>query len=318
MHTTMPEKSQTLRAKSEGAQQATRRISRASRNRQTTTTTPSSSSSSPSSPESVITYLGRTYTMKDLFPDLVAASLTDANEQGNEDNEGDRDHHHQQEEAPTRRIIVPAHMMRRGISPKREVLAVVAMPGPIRRPRGVARTKSAGPGSLSQKMLVKPTRKMPTRSLSAGGRAQMVASVEERQQASKPGLLRSTTLNAMKNLFGDNKDQTDDDLHKFGIHSNTVRTLNYTQVDVANICDDHREFERLKATLKKQGAITNEVLKQGLHFYVQAKKDREANGGTRSASAGRRRRARRTRSQEENETERPVIIRRSGTTGDIM
>ena len=331
----MPAKPKKLtRSKSDGAAYC---ISRASSRTAAT-------SSSPSSPESVVTYLGRSYSFKDLFPDLDLSSLGDLNSDS-EENEDDGDtsdtdneqvqQQQQREEVPIKQIMAPARVLRRNPSTTASTTTVgeaaTGKKSPM-RPRRVIRTKSAGPGGvLGRKIL-------PARSKSSEDLSHMMAAVQNRQKekeeaASKPpGLLRSTTLNAVKSIFGDNSDaDIHDEEKKFGIYSNSIRTLNYTQVDVANICDDHQEFERLKATLKKQGAITNEVLKQGLHFYVQAKKDRDANPQSRGGSStGHRRRrripARRTRSddQEANEsatsrtTGRPAVIKRSGTTGIIL
>ena len=323
----MPAKPKKMtRSKSDGAAYS---ISRASR-------TAAAASSTPSSPESVVTYLGRSYSFKDLFPDLDVSSLGDLNSDSeDESDKSDTDNEQflqeqqqPREEVPIKHIVAPARVLR-----PTAVEATTGQKKSPRRPRRMMRTKSAGPrGGLGRNNL-------PARSKSSEDLSEMVAAVQHQQKEKEeaaakppPGLLRSTTLNAVKSIFGDHSDaDIHDEDKRFGMYSNSVRTLNFTQVDVANICDDHQEFERLKATVKKQGAVTNEVLKQGLHFYVQAKKDRDANPGSRGTSrSGHRRRrcipARRTRSDDQElsesatarTTDRPAAMKRSGTTGIIL
>lgn len=96
------------------------------------------------------------------------------------------------------------------------------------------------------------------------------------------GLTRSKSLGeSVRNVLtgsnhGSNHGRQQQHPNGYGIHTDSMRQFGYTAADVTDIIDDQQEFERLKATLKKKGAITNEVLKQRIHFYVKAKKDRDA------------------------------------------
>jgi hypothetical protein len=124
---------------------------------------------------------------------------------------------------------------------------------------------------------------MPARRVKSGGLMEMALAVGNPdayavQQSSDDTRTPSWGEAVAGLLFKkDDKDNEEKDRRaKFGQHSNSVRSLEYSQEDVLGILDDHEEFERLKAALKKKGAITNEVLKQRFHFYVQAKKDRDA------------------------------------------
>jgi len=260
------------RSKSEGAGTLPQRMNRASR------LAPEIVPSQHGSTESIVSYLGRSYSLKDIFPDLGSLSL----KENDKNITGDQQEQQQkpvERRAPVKRIVRPSSSR----SPL-PVSTTVGMNGSRRTP---ARTTSAGAALLSATAREtgerqERKREVPARSRSTGcvgNLSQMVASIEEerhrQEYSSLPGLLRSGT-DVVKKVFGDH---TEDG--KYGIHSDTIKTLNYTSVDVANICDDKREFERLKATLKKKGAVTNTVLKQGLHFYVKAKKDREASLGPR-------------------------------------
>lgn len=271
------------------------------------------------SPESVVTYMGRSYSFSDLCPDRDASECMEGD--GSEHSTGEDNNEcevkdqpmlqqQEEEEAPIKRIITPLQIPRRPLAPG-------ISPPAIDRRKRIPVTRAKSSSVALEMMRAKPTRRRPARSKSSEGLAQMVAASREEQP--KPGLLRSTTLNAVKSLIGKNDD--DVEIEKFGVHAITVRTLNYTQGDVANICNDHEEFVRLKAALKKKGAITNEVLKQGLHFYVAAKKDREASvdrSGTPTRRRRRKRSTRRTLSEEAVTTESVVPLRRNGTTGTIL
>ena len=53
-------------------------------------------------------------------------------------------------------------------------------------------------------------------------------------------------------------------------------SLEYSEFDLELITGDDRQFEVLKQSLRKKGAVTNEVLKQKLPLYLKFKKDRLA------------------------------------------
>jgi hypothetical protein len=55
-----------------------------------------------------------------------------------------------------------------------------------------------------------------------------------------------------------------------------VKSLEYSDADVELIAHDARQFEVLKQSLRKKGAVTNEVLKQKLPLFIKFKKDRLA------------------------------------------
>ena len=55
-----------------------------------------------------------------------------------------------------------------------------------------------------------------------------------------------------------------------------IQSLEYSDVDLELIACDSRQFEGLKQSLRKKGAVTNEVLKQKLPLIIKFKKDRLA------------------------------------------
>ncbi|CAB9515395.1 expressed unknown protein [Seminavis robusta] len=55
-----------------------------------------------------------------------------------------------------------------------------------------------------------------------------------------------------------------------------VESLEYSDADLELLAGDSRQFEVLKQSLRKKGAVTNEVLKQKLPLYLKYKKDRLA------------------------------------------
>lgn len=55
-----------------------------------------------------------------------------------------------------------------------------------------------------------------------------------------------------------------------------AQSLVYSEADLELLTQDTRQFEVLKASLRKKGAVTNEILKQKLPLYLKYKKDRLA------------------------------------------
>lgn len=55
-------------------------------------------------------------------------------------------------------------------------------------------------------------------------------------------------------------------IHPLGPHA---RTLQYSQNDILKVAMDDETFQRLKNGLRKRGVITNNYLRENLHFYVQ-------------------------------------------------
>ena len=45
--------------------------------------------------------------------------------------------------------------------------------------------------------------------------------------------------------------------------------LKYSESDLAQLLQQKGGFRRLQQSLRKSGAVTNQLLKQGLHFYVR-------------------------------------------------
>jgi hypothetical protein len=231
-----------------------------------TTTCKSLMSELPSSPDGVITYMGRSYELKDLSPCLA-----------------------ERETSPTAddRVPPPSNF------------AAFARPT-----AGITRAQSAGSDVVAPLRHSAPTRsklqtssqtmppsRMPARRVkSGGGLMQMALAVNnpdadtvQQRRIGGPSRFRSRSWGEtvtgilFKNDKNDDDDDDEKDRHaKFGQHSNSVRSLEYSKEDVVGIVDDHEEFVRLKAALKKKGAITNEVLRQRFHFYVAAKKGRDA------------------------------------------
>ena len=61
--------------------------------------------------------------------------------------------------------------------------------------------------------------------------------------------------------------------HPLGRHA---QTLQFTQGDIMKVAMDDRTFQSLKDGLRKRGVITNNYLRENLHFYVQHIKQVEA------------------------------------------
>lgn len=55
-----------------------------------------------------------------------------------------------------------------------------------------------------------------------------------------------------------------------------MQSLEYSEADLELLAGDSRQFAVLKQSLRKKGAVTNEVLKQKLPLYIKYKKDRLA------------------------------------------
>ena len=50
---------------------------------------------------------------------------------------------------------------------------------------------------------------------------------------------------------------------------NSFRRLSFTDKELEEVIDDPEQFRSLKTQLRQKGAITNTMLKEGIHFYVQ-------------------------------------------------
>jgi hypothetical protein len=61
-----------------------------------------------------------------------------------------------------------------------------------------------------------------------------------------------------------NSDKTD-----LGDLEEPLRRLSFTDKDLMEVVEDREQFEAYKSELRKRGAITNSLMKQNLHFYVQ-------------------------------------------------
>ena len=49
-----------------------------------------------------------------------------------------------------------------------------------------------------------------------------------------------------------------------------LRRLSFTDKDLLEVIDDRDEFRSLQNELRKKGAVTNSLVKEGIHFYVQS------------------------------------------------
>lgn len=60
-----------------------------------------------------------------------------------------------------------------------------------------------------------------------------------------------------------------DDVHFRGaVFQGAVEALSVREKDLKQMLDREGELESLKKSLRKQGAVTNSMIKQGLHLYV--------------------------------------------------
>ena len=301
----------------------------------------------PTSPDGVITYMGRTYEVKDLFPSLDVCAAEEDNS-----NSSDAPPPPQFKRETSGKKAAVSHIDRRRRPPRRTHSNVErqAPLSPIRRP--ASRCKSSSeiepPSAETLRRMAPPSRRVtPGRSRSGSALTSMIQALQVSNSSDQEdddaaaaaaaaacqvpppparNLTRARSLgeaaNSVRNLFAGQFHEEEED---YGIHSTSMRRLQYNQADVNGIIGDQKEFERLKATLKKKGAITNEVLKQGLHFYVKAKKDRDA--GILPPAPKRRSRGdrmRRSRSdahkaegqcQQQDSNNQPLM--RRGTTGEI-
>ena len=67
-----------------------------------------------------------------------------------------------------------------------------------------------------------------------------------------------------------------------------MESLEFSEIDLELLADDNRQFEVLKQSLRKKGAVTNETLKQKLPLYLKYRKDRFARSNPETAEAMRR------------------------------
>ena len=67
-----------------------------------------------------------------------------------------------------------------------------------------------------------------------------------------------------------------------------AQNLEYSEVELELLADDTRQFAVLKKSLRKNGAVTNEVLKQKLPLFLKYKNDRLAQTNPEAAKAIRR------------------------------
>jgi hypothetical protein len=49
-----------------------------------------------------------------------------------------------------------------------------------------------------------------------------------------------------------------------------LRRLSFTDKDLLEVIDDRADFRLLQSELRKKGAVTNSMVKEGIHFYVQS------------------------------------------------
>ncbi|CAB9496949.1 expressed unknown protein [Seminavis robusta] len=54
----------------------------------------------------------------------------------------------------------------------------------------------------------------------------------------------------------------------FGIHQRAAEGLRYTVYDLVALSAEDKSFRQLKSTLRQNGAVTNEMLKQGLPLFL--------------------------------------------------
>ena len=55
----------------------------------------------------------------------------------------------------------------------------------------------------------------------------------------------------------------------FGQFEKPLRSLSFSEQDLRSILENRDDFISLKNELKRKGAVTNSMLKEGIHFYVQ-------------------------------------------------
>lgn len=63
---------------------------------------------------------------------------------------------------------------------------------------------------------------------------------------------------------------------KYGKYGNCAKSLQYTQQDLHDLIDDH-EFTKLQRSLRRNGAVTNELLRQNLPFVVKQSQESKRN-----------------------------------------
>lgn len=223
----------------------------------------------PTSPDGVITYMGRSYEVKDLFPSLDDEGSSSSNRDEipapadlQKDGKKSAVSHIDRRRRPARRTVSAAEGGNKSLSPIRRCRSNSF--STVKRPAGL----TGGPP---------PTRVLlPVPGVQAPNMAAAACSIPP--PPSHGRLTRARSLgeaaSSVCNLLVGGLSLEEEE--EYGIHSTSMRHLQYNQDDVNGIIDDQKEFARLKATLKKKGAVTNEVLKQRLHYYVKAKKDRDA------------------------------------------
>jgi hypothetical protein len=48
-----------------------------------------------------------------------------------------------------------------------------------------------------------------------------------------------------------------------------LRRLSFTDKDLLEVIEDRADFRLFQSELRKKGAVTNSMIKEGIHFYVQ-------------------------------------------------
>ena len=49
-----------------------------------------------------------------------------------------------------------------------------------------------------------------------------------------------------------------------------LRKLSFTEKDLRSVIEDRDDFRSLQSELRRKGAVTNSMLKEGIHFYVHS------------------------------------------------
>ncbi|CAB9519262.1 expressed unknown protein [Seminavis robusta] len=68
---------------------------------------------------------------------------------------------------------------------------------------------------------------------------------------------------------GGGKTTTPDEKGYLGDFEEPLRRLSFTDKDLLEVIDDPEDFRLLQSDLRRQGAVTNSLIKEGIHFYVQ-------------------------------------------------
>ena len=101
------------------------------------------------------------------------------------------------------------------------------------------------------------------------------------QQISSLGLLHEDMDQSRRSRFSFSSSSSSLSLHESRSHCSVVPpdrlrcafdALSLTEDDVKNLIDQEGGLELLKKSLRREGAVTNCLVKQGLHLYVREQK----------------------------------------------